>query len=100
MIRCPSYPPLPAEHPERLEKDLKQRVYLTFSRETVREPLIWKLGHEFDVITNIRTAQVKEDMGLVGLEVEGGQDVVEQALVWLIAQGVHVEPIEQNVIEG
>jgi len=79
---------------------LKQRVYLTFSKETVREPLIWKMGREFDVITNIRTAEVKEDMGLVGLEVEGMQDVVEQALNWIEAQGVHVEPIEQNVIEG
>jgi len=79
---------------------LKQRVYLTFSKNTVREPLIWKAGHEFDVITNIRTAEVKEDMGLVGLEIEGAQDVVEQTLAWFTAQGVHVEPIEQNVIEG
>jgi len=80
---------------------LKQRVYLTFSKQAVRDPLIWKLGHEFDVITNIRTAEVKEDMGLVGLEIEGAQDTVEQALVWLEAQeGVHVDPIEQNVIEG
>jgi len=86
--------------PERPENTLKQRVYLTFSRETVCEPLIWKLGREFDVITNIRTAEVKEDMGLVGLELEGAQDTVEQALAWLKAQGVHVEPIEQNVIEG
>jgi len=79
---------------------VKQRVYLTFSKKTVREPLIWKLGHEFDVITNIRTAEVKEDMGLVGLEIEGAQDIVEQALLWLKTQDVHVEPIEQNVIEG
>jgi len=79
---------------------VKQRVYLTFSRENVREPIIWKLGREFDVVTNIRTAEVKEDMGLVGLEIEGAQDVVEQALTWLKSQDVHVDPIEQNVIEG
>ncbi len=86
--------------PEHPENGLKQRVYLTFSKETVREPLIWKVGREFDVVTNIRTAEVKEDMGLVGLELEGAQDTVEQALAWLKAQGVHVEPIEQNIIEG
>ncbi len=79
---------------------MKQRVYLTFSKDTVREPLIWQSGHKFDVITNIRTAEVKEDMGLVGLEIEGAQDAVEQTLAWFTAQGVHVEPIEQNVIEG
>jgi len=79
---------------------VKQRVYLTFSRENVREPVIWKLGRKFDVVTNIRTAEVKEDMGLVGLEIEGAQEVVEQAITWLKSQDVHVDPIEQNVIEG
>jgi len=79
---------------------MKQRVYLTFSEQTVREQLIWKLSREFDVITNIRTAEVREHMGLVGLELEGKTAVVEAALQWLQEQGVHVDPIEQNIIEG
>jgi len=79
---------------------MKLRVYLTFNTDTVREPIIWKLAKEFDLVTNIRTAEVKENTGLVGLELEGEADVIEAAVQWLIAQGVHVEPIEQNVIEG
>jgi len=79
---------------------VKLRVYLTFNQENVREPLIWKLGHEFKVVTNIRTAEVRESMGLVGLEIEGEPDVVEASVKWLESHGVHVEPIEQNVIEG
>lgn len=79
---------------------MKLRVYLTFDKANVREPIIWKLSREFDVVTNIRTAEVKDDMGLVGLEIEGADDVVEAAVKWLGEQAVHVEPIEQNVIEG
>ncbi|MDQ6993632.1 MAG: NIL domain-containing protein [Mariprofundus sp.] len=79
---------------------MKMRVYLTFNSNTVCEPIIYKLSKAFDVITNIRTAEVKENTGLVGLELDGATDVVEAALEWLAAQGVHVEPIEQNVIEG
>ncbi|MDQ6967201.1 MAG: NIL domain-containing protein [Mariprofundaceae bacterium] len=80
---------------------MKLRVYLNFDKNTVTKPVIWQLAKEFDVITNIRTAEVKEDMGLVGLELEGKTEVVEGAIKWLEAQtGVHVEPIEQNVIEG
>jgi len=79
---------------------MRLRVYLTFNSDTVREPIIWKLAKEFDVMTNIRTAEVKESTGLVGLELEGKSDVVDAAVKWLVAQGVHVEPIEQNVIEG
>jgi len=79
---------------------MKLRVYLTFNEDTVREPIIWRLAKEFDVITNIRTAEVKDHMGLVGLEIEGADDVVEASVKWLQKQGVHVDPIEQNVIEG
>lgn len=79
---------------------MKLRVYLSFNKDTVREPIIWKLAKEFDVITNIRTAEVKDDMGLVGLEIEGETDVVNASVKWLEAQKVHVEPIEQNIIEG
>lgn len=79
---------------------MKLRIYLTFDKKNVREPIIWKLGKEFDVITNIRTAEVKENMGLVGLEIEGKTETVEAAVQWLEAQGVHVEPIEQSVVAG
>ncbi len=79
---------------------MKLRVYLNFNQDTVTEPIIWKLGHEFDVVTNIRTAEVKDHMGLVGLEIDGEDDVVEAAVAWLEKQGVHVEPIEQGIIEG
>ena len=79
---------------------MKLRVYLTFDEGTVREPIIWKLAKEFDVITNIRTAEVKDHMGLVGLEIEGKSEVVEASVKWLQKQSVQVDPIEQNVIEG
>ncbi|MDX8388266.1 MAG: NIL domain-containing protein [Ghiorsea sp.] len=80
---------------------MKLRVYLNFDKNKVTDPVIWQLAKEFDVITNIRTAEVREDMGLVGLEIEGDAAVVETAVKWLEAlDGVHVEPIEQNVIEG
>jgi len=79
---------------------VKLRLYLTFSQEIVQKPIIWQLGKEFDVITNIRTAEVKEDMGIVGLEIDGESERVEAAVRWLQEQGVHVEPIEQSVLAG
>ncbi len=79
---------------------MKFRVYLSFNEATVRDPIIWTLGKEFDLVTNIRTAEVKDHMGLVGLELEGDGEVIDAAVKWLSEQGVHVEPIEQNIIEG
>jgi len=79
---------------------VKLRLYLNFNREIVQKPVIWQLSREFDVITNIRTAEVKEDMGLVGLEIDGDSEQLEAAVRWLQKQGVHVEPIEQSVLAG
>jgi len=79
---------------------MKLRVYLTFTSENAREPIVWKLGKDFDVMTNIRTAEIKEGMGLMGLEIDGEAEVIETAIRWLESQGVHVEPIEQSVIAG
>ncbi len=79
---------------------MKLRLYLTFDESSVTKPVIWQLGRDFDIVTNIRTAEVKEQMGLVGLELEGDEATLNAGIAWLKTQGVQVEPIEQDVIEG
>ncbi|RMH51450.1 MAG: FeS-binding protein [Zetaproteobacteria bacterium] len=79
---------------------MRLRLYLTFDEENVTRPIIWQLGRDFPIVTNIRTAEVKERMGLVGLELEGEPEVLDAGIAWLKEQGVQVEPIEQDVIEG
>ena len=79
---------------------MRLRIYLTFSAENVREPIIWKLGHEFELVTNIRTAEVRDDMGMVGLELDGEREVLEEAGRWLEEQGVDVQTIGRNGLEG
>lgn len=76
-----------------------RRVYLTYNDKTLTEPLIYQMGHKFDVVTNIRGATISKDMGLVALEVEGDEDEISASLSWLESEGVKVEPIEKNVIE-
>ncbi|MCH7959784.1 MAG: NIL domain-containing protein [Candidatus Hydrogenedentes bacterium] len=76
-----------------------RRVYLTFSEESIKEPLIYQLGHSFKVVTNIRGATISKTIGLVALEVEGEEGEIDSALEWIVSKGVKVEPIEKNVIE-
>lgn len=78
----------------------KRRVYLTYEGESVKRPLIYELGHKFAVVTNVRTASISKTLGLVGLELEGDPNEIEQALKWIAAEGVTVEPIEMGVVEG
>jgi len=76
----------------------RMRVRLTFPPERIREPLIYHLVKDFDIITNIRRADVKTDYGWVALELEGDERNLEKGIAWLKAKGVTVDPIERDVI--
>jgi ABC-type methionine transport system ATPase subunit len=77
----------------------KTKLYLTYPKALVREPLLYKLLKRFDVVFNIRGASVSDEIGIIAIELDGPDDVIERALIWLREQGVTVEPIEKNVIE-
>lgn len=77
-----------------------RRVRLTFPEALVQEPIIWQLGHQFRVVTNVRMADVDERVGWVILELDGEEGEVSRALDWAEAKGVRVDPITGDVVEG
>lgn len=79
---------------------VKQRVKFTFLTALVKEPIIYQLGQNFDLITNIRRADVREDMGWVVLELDGEDSEIQRGLDWVSAIGVRVDPVSGDVIEG
>ncbi len=79
----------------------KRQVRFTFQPELIREPLIYRLGHEFAVVTNIRMADVDERTGWVVLEIEGEAAEIERGLDWARERGVRVDdPTLGDVVEG
>jgi ABC-type methionine transport system ATPase subunit len=78
----------------------KRRVMLTFPSELVKEPIIYNLGQQFKVITNIRRADVSENKGWVILELEGKETDIEQGIAWMTGKGIRVDPIIGDVMEG
>ena len=78
----------------------RKRVKFTFVQELIKEPVIWKLAKQFDVITNIRRADVADDRGWVTLEVDGDADEIERGLKWVEEQGVRVDPVYEDIVEG
>ncbi len=77
-----------------------RRVRFTYDSDHVRQPVIYLMGHKFNVVTDIRMADVEEDFGWVILEIDGEDDEIERALVWVRDQGVRVDPITGDVVEG
>ncbi len=74
----------------------KRSVVFTFPEELIREPIIYNLGQQFNIITNILQADVAEDRGWVILELEGKDEEIEAGITWAISKGVRVEPISDE----
>jgi ABC-type methionine transport system ATPase subunit len=79
---------------------VKKRVKFTFPQKLITEPLIYKLSQEFKIVTNVRRADVREDMGWVVLELEGEADEISSGLDWMTGNGVRVDPVGGDVVEG
>ena len=78
----------------------KRRYKFTFLERLITEPLIYQLGREFDVVTNIRRAVVDEDMGWVVLELDGDKSQISSGVDWIVSKGVRVDPVGGDVVEG
>jgi len=71
----------------------KRRVMFTFSPEIITEPIIYNLGQQFRLITNIRRADLSEDRGWMILELDGKEADIDAGIAWVTSRGVRVDPV-------
>ena len=77
-----------------------KQLRFTFPEGLIKEPVIYLLGQKFQVITNIRMADVDERTGWVVLELEGEPAEIDRSIAWAEEQGVRIDPITGDVVEG
>ena len=75
------------------------RVKLTFPENLIKQPIIGRLAREFDVLPNIRRANVEESVGWMICELGGDDDAVARAITWLEELGVQVDRLG-DVVES
>ena len=78
----------------------RRRVKLTYPANLVPRPVIYLMGHDFHVVTNIRRADVRDDGGWVLLELDGEEEEMDRAVAWALSLGVRVDPVGGDVVEG
>lgn len=71
-----------------------RRVKFTYPPDLINQPVIYSMGKQFGLVTNIRRANLGRDRGWVILELQGRAEDIERALTWAREQGVHVETAE------
>lgn len=78
----------------------KRQVMLTFTPETSAEPIIYNIGQQFNIVTNIRQADASEDWGWIAVEFEGKDQDIEAGIAWVISKGVRVDLISEETIKS
>ena len=76
----------------------RKQVTLIFPQHLIKEPVIYMMAKEYDVIPNIRRARVTENVGEVTLELEGSDDNLKKAVAFLEKKGIKVEPVVGDVV--
>ena len=77
-----------------------RRVRLTYLDHMIRQPVIYQMGRDFEVVTNIRRADIQENIAWVILELEGNEPEIDKALEWVRSLGVRVDPALGDLGEG
>ena len=75
------------------------RFHIRFPEDKIKEPIIYQIGHEYKVVTNVRRADVRETTGWMDVELTGESAEIDRAVDGLRKKGVIVDPIELNVVE-
>ena len=78
---------------------MKKRVKLTFPQNLIKEPVIFTMAKQFNVVPNIRRARVTETVGEMVLELEGSDEDLEKGIQWLREKGIDIELVQGDIIE-
>lgn len=92
--------PLPAISQEPGVIMVKRQLMFVFPQEHLKQPIIYNLSHQFQIVTNILQADITDDKGWMIVELKGDSEEIEQGIAWVTARGVRVEPVDGDTFEG
>jgi hypothetical protein len=76
------------------------RLFVSYPATLVGRPIIYEIVKEFDVVPNIRRANVEGNSGWIILEISGPHDVCDAAVAYLEDLGCTVNRMEGDVVAG
>ena len=86
--------------PEQSRLRLCVRLWLMYPPKHITSPVICELVTRFGLLVNLRQAEVRDEIGIVCLELEGPRDELKKATRWLERKDIKVEPVEISIIES
>jgi len=76
------------------------KLFVSFPEQLVDKPMIYELVKRFDVVPNIRRANVEAHSGWVILQLSGAAHARDEAIAYLEGLGCAVNRMEGDVVAG
>lgn len=77
-----------------------RRWHLTFPEELVQQPIVYRLVRDYDLVINLRRADVDTRVGWILLEVDGPVERLDAAKRFLEETGITVVDAGGDVLFG
>ncbi len=75
-----------------------RKIVLSFPKEKIDKPIVYKLIKDFDLVFNIMKASITPDQeGHMVLELSGEKSEIERGLKYLKDQGVSIQPLSKDI---
>lgn len=75
-----------------------KKIVLTFPKEKIDKPIVYRLVKDYDLTFNILKASITPDQeGHMALEISGDLAEIEKGIKFLKDQGVKVEPLSKDI---
>jgi len=79
--------------------DKSRRIVLTFPKDLVDKPIVYKLIREHNLVFNILKASITpQEEGLMVLELKGEARDVDGGTEYLKKQGVKIQPLSKDIV--
>ncbi len=77
----------------------KQAINLFFPQNLIKEPIMYLVARDFDLMLNIRRAKITAESGEATIELEGDEKNIKEAVAMFKKKGVIVNPVVGDVVQ-
>ena len=77
----------------------KKAYTLFFPQNLIKEPIMYLVSRDNDLILNIRRAKITHELGEATIELEGDEKNIQSAVKIFEKKGVKVEPVFGDIVE-
>lgn len=78
----------------------KKAYHLFFEKRLIKEPIMYLVAREFDLLLNIRRAKIDHEVGEATIELEGNEENILKAEQVFKEKGVKVDSVLGDIVEG